>query len=79
MPKIVKVTVSPVRLLNELERAANALPHDHQCPATRAVHYAVEKLSVARAAQDLVLDASTRLPESPAPRVVPPQYPGVEP
>ena len=73
MTKIVRVDVSPVRLLTEFERAKSALPPGHQCPASAAVSYAVEKLQAVRLAQDVALDESARAAEVPAPRVVPPQ------
>jgi len=78
MSKVVKVHVSPVRLLSELERAEQALPPGHQCPASEAVHYAVTKLAAARQVQDAALDEATRTPEPQAARVSPPQGEGTE-
>ena len=73
MSKVVKVHVSPVRLLSELERAEQALPPGHQCPASEAVHYAVMKLAAARQVQDVALDEAARTAEVPALRMVLPQ------
>ena len=74
-----RVDVSPVRLLSEFERAEQALPPGHQCPASEALHYAVTKLAPVRQLQNLGLDEAVRIAEPRAERVVPPQHSDEEP
>jgi hypothetical protein len=71
-PKIERVTVTPSRLLSELERAQVALAHGDHGTAQRSLDYAVERLQVVRQAQDVGLDEATHTREARGQRVVPP-------
>ena len=64
--KVERVAVSPTRLLDSLERARAALQAGDQQTARTEVEFAVHRLQLARAAQNLVLDEAARTPEQPA-------------
>jgi hypothetical protein len=72
-PRIERVSITPTRLLDALERARQALVHGDQQTARREVEYAVDRLQSVRAAQNVALDEAAQTPEAPAPRVVLPQ------
>jgi hypothetical protein len=70
--KVVRVAVSPIRLLDELERGQAALQRGDQSAAQASLDYAVAKLQAIRAVQDVALDEATQTPETQAPKVTPP-------
>jgi len=65
-PRIVRVDASPLKLLAMREQAHRALDVGDVARGRSLVGDALGRLELAKASQDVVLDADARTPEQPA-------------
>jgi hypothetical protein len=62
--RVVSTAVSPLVILAMLERARAALDHGEPMAGRAYVDDAIQRLALAKAAQNAVLDEETRTPEA---------------